>query len=117
MSRHRLKTFSPVLIFPVPLSLSLSLSLCVCVCWIFYPYFCFNHVMLYCLTRATLDLNLRHINLEKKNTHDIHSRKVREKDKELRNLKKAELQLKVAQDNLSHTQMMHERAKGNVSSV
>ncbi|WAR25693.1 CC146-like protein [Mya arenaria] len=45
--------------------------------------------------RATLDLNLRHIHLEKKNAHDIHSRKMREKDRDLRNMKKAELQLRV----------------------
>ena len=93
--------------------LCLSVYLCFCFMWLFHHPL---YIMLYYL-RATLDLNLRHINLEKKNTHDIHSRKVREKDKELRNLKKAELQLKVAQDNLTHTQMMYERAKGNVSSV
>ena len=65
------------------------------------------------ICRATLDLNLRHINLEKKTTHDVHSRKVREKDRDLRNLKKGELQAKVADDNLAHQQLLHEKAKGN----
>lgn len=65
--------------------------------------------------RATLDLNLRHVNLEKKTTHDVHSRKVREKDRDLRNLKKAELQLKVAMDSINHIQLIHEKVKGQVS--
>ena len=65
--------------------------------------------------RATLDLNLRHVNLEKKTTHDQHSREAREKDRELRNLKKAELQFKVAEDSLNHTQQIHEKVKGLVS--
>ncbi len=65
--------------------------------------------------RATLDLNLRHINLDKKSTHDLHMRKIREKDREVRNLKKADLQLKVADDGLAHTQQVHEKVKGQVS--
>jgi len=64
--------------------------------------------------RATLDLNLRHIHLEKKNAHDVHSRKMREKDKELRNLKKAELQLKVAEESLNHNKLIFEKMKGQV---
>ena len=72
--------------------------------------------MLY-LHRATLDLNLRHINLEKKTTHDIHSRKVREKDRDLRNLKKAELHLRVTVDSLQHTQQIHEKTKGNMDAM
>ncbi|ELU12496.1 hypothetical protein CAPTEDRAFT_228195 [Capitella teleta] len=64
--------------------------------------------------RATLDLNLRHISLEKKTTHDVHSRKVREKDRDLRNLKKADLQLKVAQDSVNHFQLIQEKVKGQV---
>ena len=66
------------------------------------------------LQRATLDLNLRHINLEKKTTHDQHMRKSREKDRDLRNLKKAELHLKVAEDNLNHTIQISEKVKGQV---
>lgn len=59
-----------------------------------------------------MDLNLRHINLEKKTTHDVHSRKVREKDRDLRNLKKAELQARVAEDNLNHQKSIHDKVKG-----
>ena len=61
--------------------------------------------------RATLDLNLRHITLEKKTTHDVHSRKSREKDRDLRNLKKAELQLRVALDALQHFELVYEKIK------
>merc|ERR1719334_1421151 len=64
--------------------------------------------------RATLDLNLRHITVEKKTTHDVTMRKSREKDRDLRNLKKAELQLKVAEDNLSHTLQIVDKVKGQV---
>ena len=64
-----------------------------------YPVFC----------SATLDLNLRHTSLEKKTTHDIHARKTREKDRELRGLKKAEMQQRVAIDNLQHIQLVHEK--------
>ncbi|KAL4226619.1 hypothetical protein ACF0H5_014602 [Mactra antiquata] len=67
--------------------------------------------------RATLDLNLRHIHLEKKNAHDVHSRKLREKDRDLRNLKKAELQAKVAEETLNHTKLIHEKIKGQVDSL
>ena len=64
--------------------------------------------------RATLDLNLRHINLDKKTQHELHSRKAREKDRDLRNLKKAELQLRVAQDAAAHTQTILEKFEGQV---
>ncbi|XP_060560310.1 coiled-coil domain-containing protein 146-like [Ruditapes philippinarum] len=67
--------------------------------------------------RATLDLNLRHIHLEKKNAHDVHSRKMREKDRDIRNLKKADLQMKVAEETLNHTKLIHEKIKGQVDSL
>ena len=62
-----------------------------------------------------MDLNLRHINLEKKNMQDQYARKLREKDKDLRNLKKAELQLKVAEDGLNHNRQVYDKVKGQVS--
>ena len=43
--------------------------------------------------------------MEKKNQHDIYARKLREKERDLRNLKKTELQLKVANEGLAHTQV------------
>ncbi|XP_071082884.1 coiled-coil domain-containing protein 146-like isoform X2 [Haliotis cracherodii] len=67
--------------------------------------------------RATLDLNLRHVHLEKKNLHDVHSRKSREKDRDLRNLKKAELQLRVADESLNHTKSIHEKIKSQVDGL
>jgi hypothetical protein len=62
-------------------------------------------------------LNLRHIHLEKKNAHDVHSRKMREKDRDIRNLKKADLQMKVAEETLNHTKLIHEKIKGQVDSL
>ncbi|XP_078000623.1 coiled-coil domain-containing protein 146-like [Glandiceps talaboti] len=67
--------------------------------------------------RSTLDLSLRHIHLEKKNQHDLHARKLREKDRDLRNLKKTELQLKVAQENLAHTQSVHDKVKSQADAA
>ncbi|RXM36682.1 Coiled-coil domain-containing protein 146 [Acipenser ruthenus] len=57
--------------------------------------------------RAILDLNLHHLLMEKKTLHDSMSRKQREKDRDLRNLKKMELQLKLANDALAHIQSLH----------
>ena len=62
-------------------------------------------------------MNLRHIHLEKKNQHDSHSRKSREKERDSRNLKKAELQLKVAEEGLSHTKTVYEKLKGQVGVI
>ncbi|XP_060581878.1 coiled-coil domain-containing protein 146-like [Ruditapes philippinarum] len=67
--------------------------------------------------RATFDLNLRHIHLGKKNAHDVHSRKMREKDCNIRNLKKAELQIKVTEETINHTKLIHEKIKGHMDSL
>lgn len=56
--------------------------------------------------RATLDLSLNHVQMEKKNQHEIYARKVRERDRDLKNLKKTELQFRVATENLTHTQVL-----------
>lgn len=50
-----------------------------------YEKFAFQLVLL-CLfiLRATVDINLKHILLEKKTEHDIHCRKLREKDRDLK---------------------------------
>ncbi|KAL3853073.1 hypothetical protein ACJMK2_016653 [Sinanodonta woodiana] len=67
--------------------------------------------------KATLELNLRHAEFEKKSQHELLSRKTREKDRDLRNLKKAELQLKVAEENLNHTKLLHEKVKSQVDAL
>jgi len=67
--------------------------------------------------RAALDLSLRTIMIEKKSQHEIVARKQREKDKDLRSLKRAELQLKVAEDNLAHQSMISEKVKGNLDAA
>ena len=36
------------------------------------------------LCRGTLDLNLKHAAIEKKSNHDIHARKIREKERDLK---------------------------------
>ena len=62
-------------------------------------------------------MNLRHIHLEKKNQHDTHSRKCREKERDTRNLKKAELQLKVAEEGLNHTRTVYDKLKAQVGAL
>nr|XP_002121618.1 coiled-coil domain-containing protein 146 [Ciona intestinalis] len=61
--------------------------------------------------RASLDLSLRHTQLEKKTGHDTLTRKQREKDRDLRQLKKLEQQLKVTSDALSHQQTIYDKVK------
>ncbi|XP_071815869.1 coiled-coil domain-containing protein 146-like [Apostichopus japonicus] len=61
--------------------------------------------------RATLDLSLNHVQMEKKNQHEIYARKVRERDRDLKNLKKTELQFRVATENLTHTQSIYDKVK------
>lgn len=48
--------------------------------------------------------------------HDTLTRKQREKDRDLRQLKKLEQQLKIATDALQHTEVIWEKNKANVSS-
>jgi hypothetical protein len=62
-------------------------------------------------------MNLRHIQLEKKNNHDVLSRKSREKERDLRALKKLELQMKVAEENLAHTKTIHEKVISQVAGM
>ncbi|KAG2460072.1 CC146 protein, partial [Polypterus senegalus] len=67
--------------------------------------------------RAVLDLNVRHIMLEKKTQHDNLAWKLREKERDLRNLKKTELQLKLANDTLSNVQAQYEKIQLQVDSA
>ncbi|XP_071960472.1 coiled-coil domain-containing protein 146-like [Antedon mediterranea] len=66
--------------------------------------------------RATFDLSLRHVQMEKKNQHDIYARKQREKERDLRNLKKTELHLKVATEAQAHTQTIYDKVKSQADS-
>ena len=65
--------------------------------------------------RATLDLNLRHISEEIVSLREKHARKLREKDIELRRLKKADQLLRVARDGLQQVEKLHESRKADVS--
>eukprot|EP00112_Aurelia_sp_Birch-Aquarium-sp1_P005509 Seg1627.3 transcript_id=Seg1627.3/GoldUCD/mRNA.D3Y31 product="Coiled-coil domain-containing protein 146" protein_id=Seg1627.3/GoldUCD/D3Y31 len=67
--------------------------------------------------RTSLDLNLKHSLLDKKNEHDIHARKQREKDRNLKTLKKADLQLKIALDGLAHIKSIYDKTKSQVDSL
>jgi len=65
--------------------------------------------------RATLDLKRRHVSDELASLHDVQVRQLREKDAELRKLKKAELQLKVARDGLRLVEREYEKKEADVS--
>uniref|UniRef100_A0A1I8FN67 Reverse transcriptase domain-containing protein n=1 Tax=Macrostomum lignano TaxID=282301 RepID=A0A1I8FN67_9PLAT len=67
--------------------------------------------------RATIDMNLRHLNLERRNLMETHSRKAREKERELKSLKKAQLQQKASEDALALVTQVHEKTKQNYDSV
>lgn len=67
--------------------------------------------------RGTLDLNLKHAAVEKKSNHDIHARKMREKERDLKSLKKSELQMRVAEDSLGHIKSIYDKVKGQVDSA
>jgi hypothetical protein len=60
-------------------------------------------------------VNLRHVNSDHETLHDKHSRDLRNKDSELRKLKKSDLQLKVARENLEHVRQIHEKKRAEVS--
>ncbi|KAM5303564.1 coiled-coil domain-containing protein 146 isoform 3-T3 [Glossophaga mutica] len=59
--------------------------------------------------KGILDLNLRNCVIDKQNYHDELSRKQRERERDVRNLKKMELLLKVSWDALTQTQALHQR--------
>lgn len=58
---------------------------------------------------------MNHALVERKSLHENISQKVREKDRLLRGLKKMQLQLKEAKDNLAHTQELYNKTKTQVS--
>ncbi|XP_069484152.1 coiled-coil domain-containing protein 146 [Ambystoma mexicanum] len=61
--------------------------------------------------RASIELNFRHGLMEKHMQHESLTRRQREKERELRSVKKAEFQLKFAQEGLLHTQSHLEKIK------
>ncbi|XP_063783058.1 coiled-coil domain-containing protein 146 isoform X4 [Pseudophryne corroboree] len=64
--------------------------------------------------RAALDLNLRHAMIDKQTQHDALTRKQREKERDLRNIKKLELQLRSTNDGLAHTQTVYDKIKAEM---
>ncbi|XP_070280681.1 coiled-coil domain-containing protein 146 isoform X4 [Myotis yumanensis] len=64
-----------------------------------------------------LDLNLRNCLIDKQNYHDELSRKQREKERDVRNLKKMELLLKVSWDALTQTQALHQRLLVEIEAI
>ncbi|XP_069765802.1 coiled-coil domain-containing protein 146 isoform X3 [Narcine bancroftii] len=66
--------------------------------------------------RASLDLRQRHIQTEKKMMSDTVTSKQREKEQELRKIKKKEIQLKTALDSLSYVEFMYEKVKSQADS-
>ncbi|XP_036616359.1 coiled-coil domain-containing protein 146 [Trichosurus vulpecula] len=59
--------------------------------------------------RGIVELNLRNCLIDKHNFHDEVTRKQREKDRDIRNLKKMEVLLKVSMDSLAQIQTQHQR--------
>jgi len=55
--------------------------------------------------------------MERESAYELHARKVREKDRDLRNLKRGELQLKVAQDSHSRVLQNYEKVQLQVRPV
>ncbi|XP_074873192.1 coiled-coil domain-containing protein 146 [Carettochelys insculpta] len=67
--------------------------------------------------RALLEIGLHNCLLEKQKQHDNLIHKQREKDRDLRNLKKMEMQLKIAYDSLEQIKSLHERLTLEVDAV
>ncbi|KAM7182061.1 coiled-coil domain-containing protein 146 [Macrochelys suwanniensis] len=67
--------------------------------------------------RAVLEIGLRNCLLEKQKQHDNLIYKQREKDRDLRNLKKMEMQLKIAYDSLEQIKLLHERLTFEVYAI
>lgn len=67
------------------------------------------------LIRATLELSLKHIQSEKKLEYDVYVRSQKDKEKDSKNLKKLELQLKACEDSLMNIRLHHEKVLNQVS--
>ena len=73
--------------------------------------------MVHCVHRATIDVNLRHAETDYVDERSKLKRDLGSKDAELRKLKKANLQLKRAQDSLTQVKLMHDKKKTEVKEV
>ncbi|XP_029472890.1 coiled-coil domain-containing protein 146 [Rhinatrema bivittatum] len=67
--------------------------------------------------RATLDLNLRHATIQKQAQQEGLARRQREKERELKSIKKLELQLKIAIDGLSQIQVLYEKVNAEMDAL
>jgi hypothetical protein len=61
------------------------------------------------LLRVTLELSLRHSLADKKMEYDCYVKAQKDKERDSKNLKKLELQLKAAQDSLSNIRLQYEK--------
>ena len=73
------------------------------------------HSFIYFFHRATLELNLKHTLASKKLEYDSYVRAQKEKEKDNKNLKKLELQLKACHDSLMNIKLQHEKILSIVS--
>ncbi|XP_064877405.1 coiled-coil domain-containing protein 146 [Oncorhynchus nerka] len=64
--------------------------------------------------RGMLDINTGHCIMERKTVHENLAQKQRERDRQLRELKKVELQPRTAHSVLVHTQLLHDKTKSTV---
>ncbi|KAI4897828.1 hypothetical protein NFI96_007263 [Prochilodus magdalenae] len=67
--------------------------------------------------RGMLDISMNHTMVERKSLHENLAQQVREKDRLLRELKKLQLQLKVARDALTHTQELYNETKSQRDTI
>uniref|UniRef100_A0A803TFM5 Coiled-coil domain containing 146 n=1 Tax=Anolis carolinensis TaxID=28377 RepID=A0A803TFM5_ANOCA len=67
--------------------------------------------------RSILEMGLRNCTLAKQKLHDTLSRMQRERERDARNFKKMEMQLKIAQETLTQVKMHHERMLLEVEAV
>ena len=85
-------------------------------CHFSVPFIFLSNVYISLFVRGMLDINTGHCIMERKTVHENLARNQRERDRQLRELKKVELQLKQAQDALVYTQLLHDKTKSTVSS-
>lgn len=73
--------------------------------------------MFYNVKRATLELSLKHTLVDKKTEYDGYIKAQKDKERDTKNLKKIELQLKAAQDSLANIKLQYEKISAQVSFI